>query len=264
MQITTPLVIKLGGAALDNPENLNQFLAALASCRASLSRPLVLVHGGGSLVDKLLHDLNLKSEKCQGLRVTSPEQINYVVGALAGTANKLLQASALKAGIASVGLCLADAGLCKVQQKNAALGCVGDVVANDASLLHTLLAANYLPIISSIGIDEAGLLMNVNADEAAVAIASLLNAELALLCDVSGVLNGKGKLVTELSQQTAADMIATGMINAGMKVKVDAAFAAVEALGRKVQIASWRYPEKLTQLFRGELVGTCCYPKNID
>ncbi|MGL5365278.1 MAG: acetylglutamate kinase, partial [Plesiomonas shigelloides] len=107
-----------------------------------------------------------------------------------------------------------------------------------------------------IGIDASGQLMNVNADQAATAIAETLHADLVMLSDVSGILDGKGQRIAHLSSKKAQDLITQGIITDGMIVKVRAALDAAQTLGRPVDIASWRYPELLPALFDGEAIGT--------
>lgn len=259
--MTLPLVIKLGGAALESNETLTKLFSALQSVQQQSRRSIVIVHGGGYLVDDLLQRLQLTSTKKNGLRVTPPEQIPVIAGALAGTANKMLQGEAVKAGLKTVGLSLADGGLCKVEQLDPELGAVGKVTPGDSSLLQAILATHTLPIISSIGLTDAGSLMNVNADQAAVAVAGALDAELVLLSDVSGVLDGKGQLLASLTEQQANELIQGQIITDGMIVKVQAALQAASDLSRPIQVASWRYPEKLEQLFAGQIVGTLFQPE---
>ncbi|WP_434358052.1 acetylglutamate kinase [Parasalinivibrio latis] len=251
-----PLVIKLGGAVLSCGETLHKLFTAISDYRENAKRPLVIVHGGGYLVDDLMKGLDLPTVKKNGLRVTPFDHINYITGALAGTANKLLMAEAVKNGISSVGLSLADGNLCKITQLDPELGAVGKATPGDSSVLQALLAAGTLPVVSSIGIDAEGNLMNVNADQAAVAVAAALDAELVLLSDVSGVLDGKGKLLPSLTEQEANTLIEKGVITDGMVVKVEAAFEAAKALGRPIEVATWRYPDKLADLFDGHSIGT--------
>ncbi|WPC73882.1 acetylglutamate kinase [Vibrio porteresiae] len=257
----SPLVIKLGGAALDSTETLSKLFSAIANYQNQAHRRIVIVHGGGYLVDELMSKLNLPTVKKNGLRVTPYDQIGVIAGALAGTANKMLQGQALKNGLNAVGLCLADGGLCHVEELDPELGAVGKASAGDASVINALLNANTLPIISSIGLTNDGQMMNVNADQAAVAVAEALDAELALLSDVSGVLDGKGHLIHHLDGQKADELIEAKVITDGMIVKVKAALDAAQELGRPVEVASWRYPEKLTKLFAGESIGTQFLPQ---
>ena len=93
-----PLIIKLGGAALSCGETLSKLFGAISAYQQQAQRPIVIVHGGGYLVDDLMNKLNLETVKKEGLRVTPYDQIPVIAGALAGTANKLLQGQAIKDG----------------------------------------------------------------------------------------------------------------------------------------------------------------------
>ncbi|MGL6056519.1 MAG: acetylglutamate kinase, partial [Vibrio metschnikovii] len=228
---------------------------------AQAQRRIVIVHGGGYLVDELMAKLHLPTVKKEGLRVTPYEQIPFIAGALAGTANKMLQGQAIKDGLNAIGLCLADGGLCQVEELDPELGAVGKALPGDSQLLQAILNAGGLPIISSIGLTASGQMMNVNADQAAVAVAGALDAELVLLSDVSGVLDGKGHLLPSLNAQQATSLIAGKVITDGMIVKVKAALEAANDLGRPIQVATWRYPEKLHKLFAGESIGTQFLPQ---
>jgi len=251
-----PLIIKLGGVLLDSEEALERLFTALDVYRQEHQRPLVIVHGGGCVVDELMKQLSLPVVKKNGLRVTPADQIDIITGALAGTANKTLLAWAVKHKINAVGLSLADGGSVAVTQLDPALGHVGHAVPGTSALLNTLLGAGYLPVVSSIGITAEGQLMNVNADQAATALAATLGADLILLSDVSGILDGKGQRIAEMTAQKAEQLIAQGIITDGMVVKVNAALDAARTLGRPVDIASWRNAEKLPALFNGVSIGT--------
>ncbi|EOD4083364.1 acetylglutamate kinase [Yersinia enterocolitica] len=251
-----PLVIKLGGVLLDSEEALERLFTALVTYREKHERPLVIMHGGGCLVDDLMKKLALPVVKKNGLRVTPADQIDIITGALAGTANKTLLAWAVKHDINAVGLCLGDGNTVSVTPLDAALGHVGKAEAGSPALVQTLLAANYMPIISSIGITKEGCLMNVNADQAATALAATLGADLILLSDVSGILDGKGQRIAEMTAQKAEQLIAQGIITDGMVVKVNAALDAARSLGRPVDIASWRHADQLPALFNGVPIGT--------
>lgn len=251
-----PLIIKLGGVLLDSEEALERLFGALVAYRQEHQRPLIIVHGGGFLVDELMRKLSLPVVKKHGLRVTPADQIDIITGALAGTANKTLLAWAIKNNLNAVGLSLADGNTVNVAQFDEELGHVGKASPGSADLLNTLLGAGYLPIISSIGITTGGALMNVNADQAATALAETLGADLILLSDVSGILDGKGQRIAEMTAEKAEQLIAQGIITDGMVVKVNAALDAARTLGRPVDIASWRNAEKLPALFNGVAIGT--------
>ncbi|GLR75692.1 acetylglutamate kinase [Aliivibrio sifiae] len=256
-----PLVIKLGGAVLSSTETLTELFKTVSNYQQQAQRSLVIVHGGGYLVDELMAKLQLETVKKEGLRVTPKEQIGYITGALAGTANKMLQGQAMKNGVNAMGLSLADGGLCKITQLNPELGNVGLATAGDATILNAVLATQVTPIISSIGITAEGELMNVNADQAAVAVATALDADLVLLSDVAGVLDGEKQLIASLDSEQAELLIQQEVITDGMIVKVRAALEAAQELGRAIEVASWRSPEKLAELFIGNSIGTQFQPQ---
>ena len=136
-----PLIIKLGGVLLDSEEALERLFTALDSYRQQHQRPLVIVHGGGCVVDELMKQLALPVVKKNGLRVTPADQIDIITGALAGTANKTLLAWAIKHQINAVGLSLADGGSAVVTPLDPALGHVGNAQPGSPALLNTLLGA---------------------------------------------------------------------------------------------------------------------------
>lgn len=251
-----PLIIKLGGALLDSDDAMARLFSALAAYRQGHRRELVIVHGGGCMVDELMKKLSLPVVRRNGLRVTPADQIGIISGALAGTANKMLQAVAKKHGIDAVGLCLADGNMVEVRRLSKDLGHVGEAAVGSKALIQTLLASGFLPIVSSIGITPEGELMNVNADQAATALAATLGADLVLLSDVSGILDGKGQRIAEMTADKAEQLIEQGIITDGMVVKVNAALDAARALRRPVDIASWRHADQLAALFSGEPIGT--------
>lgn len=251
-----PLIIKLGGVLLDSDEALERLFNALVEYRRSHQRQLIIVHGGGCVVDELMKQLNLPVVKKNGLRVTPADQIDIITGALAGSANKTLLAWAKKHAISSVGLFLGDGDSVKVTQLDESLGHVGRAEPGSPALIRTLLGAGYLPVISSIGVTEQGELMNVNADQAATVLAATLGADLIMLSDVSGILDGKGQRIAEMTAAKAQQLIEQGIITDGMIVKVNAALDAARTLGRPVDIASWRNAEQLPTLFNGVSIGT--------
>jgi acetylglutamate kinase len=249
-----PIVIKVGGAFMQSPQHATELLQVIK--RLQLNRKVVLIHGGGPMVEELLQALGLTSTKINGLRVTPDEHMAYIVGALAGTANKQLCGLAIAVGLSAVGLCLADGNMLQCEQLSPQLGAVGKATAGQSKLLDLLLSADYLPIISSIGADPAGRLLNINADQAATAIAQLLDGELFLLSDVSGVLDGEKQLLASLDNQQIDLLIQQQVIQGGMQVKVQAALDAAHSLQRAVSIASWKNAEVLLGLLDNQNVGT--------
>ncbi|MBD2804116.1 acetylglutamate kinase [Xenorhabdus sp. ZM] len=251
-----PLVIKLGGVLLDSKDALERLFITLQSYRKNHKRPLVIVHGGGCLVDELMQQLKLPILKKQGLRITPEDQIDVITGTLAGTANKKLLAWAMKLRLPALGLCLGDGGTVQVSQIDKEFGHTGKAQVGNPDLLKLLLDVGYIPIISSIGMTDDGVLMNVNADQAATAIAQTIDADLVLLSDVSGILDGKGQKIAEATAEKVERLIEQGIITDGMIVKVNAALEAAKILGQPVDIASWRHTDQLIALFNGIPVGT--------
>ncbi|MGF7432254.1 acetylglutamate kinase [Pasteurella bettyae] len=255
-----PLVIKLGGVLFDSPTAMENLFSVLANYQQNFERPLLIVHGGGCLVDDLMTRLHLPVRKKNGLRVTPSDQIDIIVAVLAGIANKKLVAQAAKFKLNPVGLSLCDANLTKATQFDPELGHVAMVVPKNPNLLNNLLAEAFLPIISSIAVDDNGALMNVNADQAATAIAALIDADLVMLSDVDGVLDGDHQLIPELNLTQIEQFIQDNVITDGMIVKLNAASDAARILNHGVDIANGKYPEKLTALLAGEIIGTRINP----
>ena len=253
------LVIKVGGAFMQGEDAALALLTTIGKLQKSYI--VVLVHGGGAMVEELLSALNLTSQKIDGLRVTPKEHMPYITGALAGTANKQLCGLAIRAGISPVGLSLLDGKMCHTTVMREELGSVGSVEPGDATLLKALAATNMLPIISSIGADNKGNLLNVNADQAATVIAQLLDAQLLLLSDVPGVLDADKNLIDHLDAQQIETLIAQNVIRDGMIVKVQAALTAANSLGRSVTIASWKDAEKLLSLLQQHSIGSKISPQ---
>lgn len=249
-------VIKLGGAVL-NTENAAKALFDVLS--EQTNDEFVIVHGGGALVDTWLKQAGFASAKHQGLRISPAEQMPYIVGVLAGCANKQLMTQAISAGHKPVGLSLFEAGV-TATQKLKALCLVGKCKSNDDSIVNDLLKIGRLPIVSSIGFDEQGLWYNVNADEAAAAIASNLNAELIFMTDVEAVLDENKQPLHQLDTKHIDTLITNGVIVGGMEVKVKTSLHAAQHLRRGVHISSWQKPENLTALLQGEHVGTKITP----
>jgi acetylglutamate kinase len=217
-------VYKLGGPALEDPG----LLGPLAAEIASRTEPAVLVHGGGRHVERMLAALGIGSEFVHGRRSTSPAAMEVVEMVLSGAVNKALAAGLLGHGVRAVGLSARD-GIIQAQPV-AELGRVGRPSAVDTTLLHKLIEAGYVPVVSPVCAAPDGAALNVNADEAALALASALQARsLVFFSDVDGV-RAEGETAAELGAARVKSLIADGTISAGMAMKVQAALQA-SALG---------------------------------
>jgi acetylglutamate kinase len=252
-----PLVIKIGGTILEKDSALTELLKVVSQLK---NQAVVLVHGGGCVVDDMLAQANFITVKKNGLRVTPKEQMPLISGVLAGTVNKSIVATAVSLKIPAVGLALTDGNMVSCQLSDQSLGQVGIPKAQSSKLIDTLLKANFFPIISSIGALDSGELVNVNADDAAVIVCQLLNADLLLLTDVNGVRDAKGQYLSSLNSQQANALIDEGVIAGGMTAKVNAALQAARQLRRSIAVASWQSPEQIIDLLNGECIGTRIQP----
>ncbi|BDX08228.1 acetylglutamate kinase [Planctobacterium marinum] len=252
------LVAKVGGALLKDGAALQSVLQVLQQLQTRYA--VVLVHGGGDTTQALLEALDFSSEKIDGVRVTPKAHIPYVVGALAGTVNSEICAQAKVAGLNPVGLTLLDGGMCKAQITEPRFGSVGKVSPADSNLLTMLSNGDYLPVVASIACDEVGNLLNVNADDAAAVVAQLLSAELLLLSDVAGVLDQDKQLISQLDSAQISSLTEQNVIQGGMVVKVNSALATANQTQKSVFISSWKTPEQMLALLKGQSCGTCIVP----
>lgn len=263
-----PLVVKIGGAALDEPEACPWLWPAIADLHRSRTGGIVLVHGGGKAVDRHLEKLGLTTERRDGIRITPDDQIAEVVAVLAGKVNKTLTGIIQSCGVPAVGLCLGDGQTCtttKAQGFAFDPGRVGEVTGGDPTLLRAVLGADCLPVMSSIGLDEAGRPLNVNADDAAGAVAAIIGAAaLVLLTDVPGVLDEDGNVLERLTQDDVERLVQGGVIHSGMIPKVRGAQKAAQAANAPAIIASWSSADALTQLAQGRHAGTQILPASAD
>ncbi|MDX2131416.1 MAG: acetylglutamate kinase [Planctomycetota bacterium] len=259
------VVIKVGGTTLEDRRSgpgLWRAIAALHAGRAP-DGGVVLVHGGGKAVDRHLDRLGFTTERREGIRITPPEQVEEIAAVLAGRINKSLVGALARAGARGVGLCLGDGGAVPTRAARRYTfdpGRVGEVVdgrAETGNLLRHLLAGGFLPVLCSIGLDEAGEYLNVNADDAAAGVAAMLGAEALVLCtDVPGILDERGQVVPEVDGAGIDALIAGGVVTGGMVPKVRAARDAARRVGAPVVILSGNDPGALEAWASGGRVGT--------
>jgi acetylglutamate kinase len=253
--ISGPVVLKIGGAVCGDA-----IFAAVAAAHAEVEPGVVLVHGGGNDVDAHLQRLGLDFERRDGIRVTPAAHVGEVVAVLAGRVNTAVVAGLLRQGAAAVGLTLADGGLARTVKATGYdfdPGQVGEVAGGDPALVRTLLQSGYLPVIASIGLDDDGVPLNVNADHAAAGIASLIGATaLVLVSDVPGVLDRAGRVVSQLTADEVEALIAAGEISGGMIPKARSAAHTAAAAGIPVTITTGRDPAALRRAVRGAGGGT--------
>jgi acetylglutamate kinase len=234
-------------------------VSALAAARHA---PLVVVHGGGKEIDAALNAAGIEKRQVDGLRITDSATLEVVVAVLAGTINTRLVAALVAKGVAAVGLTGADAacGLCDPAPPHRAvdgrvvdLDRVGSPAPDaDATLLSTLTAAGYVPVVACIGIDRAGRLVNVNADTLAAHAAARLTAKRLVIAGTTpGVLDEQGRTIPQLTRHDVERLIEAGTATAGMIAKLRACTDALDAGVEGVLIVDGRDGQALQTALQG-------------
>lgn len=258
------VVVKFGGNAMADDATVARLAEDLVLMRAVGLRP-VLVHGGGPQIGAFTKRLGMTPEFRDGLRVTDAETLEIARMVLVGKVNRDLVAALNVHGPVAVGVAGEDAGLIAAAPRDPSLGYVGDVTQVNPSVLHSLLAEDLIPVVSTIGADAEGQAYNINADAVAGALAAAIGAgKLVFLTDVPGILRDPDDVSTLISSTSApalAEMIDDGTLSGGMIPKVTACIDAVDAGVPSVHILDGRRPHALLlELFTAAGVGTMISP----
>lgn len=254
-----PLVIKLGGQALESPEAARELAQEIASLAAE--RRVLVVHGGGHDVSDWSRRLGLTPQFHEGLRVTDEASLEVATAVLAGLRNKELVALLREAGVDAIGLSACDGELATLEPhpESATLGRVGRVVGIRAELLQGFLETGLVPVLASVGA-QGGTLWNVNADELAGAVARAMGAtNLIFLSDTPGVLIA-GEVVREIDPEEVPALLAHPDVQGGMLPKLRAAASAVRHSGDMGCITRWSGAGSLRRAMAGT-EGTCIVTK---
>ncbi len=247
-----PIVVKIGGSTLGDEDTTLEDVVAL---RARGER-VVVVHGGGAMITDWLDRLEVPSVFIEGLRSTSEEALDVVIGVLRGVVNTRFVAAIERLGGSATGVSGVDGGLVQARRNDERLGFVGEVTGIDGEALGALLEGDATPVIAPIGLEPPGQPLNINADTVAGEIARAAGAgSLVFLTDVDGVLDGDGTLVEELDASGAAALREAGILDGGMIPKIDAALRAAER-GVVAHVANGRLPHTLERIASGEAPGT--------
>ena len=254
------IVIKYGGHAMTERELRASFAVDVVLLKYIGVRP-VIVHGGGPQIGATLERMGKKSVFVDGLRVTDDETMAVVEMILGGTINQEIVGLVQQGGGRAIGITGRDGGLLRVERKlqgGRDLGRVGGVVGVDASVVSAIASEGFVPVIAPIGVDAEGLTYNVNADEAAGAIAAALRAEkLILLTDVEGVKDRDGKLLRRLSVAEVRRHVEEGTIVGGMIPKVECCIEALASgVGRTHIVDGRMLHAVLLEIFTDVGVGT--------
>lgn len=258
------VVVKYGGHAMDDPALAELFATDVVLMRLVGLQPVV-VHGGGPQITDLMRRLGKEPEFVNGQRVTDAETVDIVRMVLVGKVNREIVASVNRHGSYAVGLSGEDAGLLRVTARDPALGFVGDVDVVDPTIIMRLLREELIPVIATIGVDEAGQAYNVNADTVAAAIASALGAEkLVYLTDVAGLYERwpeESSLMSRIDISGLERLLATGAVQDGMIPKVESCIAALRGGVARAHVLDGRLPHALLlEFFTREGVGTMVTP----
>jgi acetylglutamate kinase len=256
------VVVKLGGAAID--AELDRALAQDVLLLRSVGVRCVLVHGGGPQVDALMKRMGKEPEFKDGLRVTDEETLQIVRMVLVGGVNRDLVATInreTRDDPVAVGVAGEDGGLLTTTPRDAALGYVGDVAHVRADRLHGLLDQKLVPVISTIGADPSGQPYNINADEAAMAIAVAMGAEkIVYLTAAPGLLEDpkdEASLVPRLTSAELRERIEHESVSAGMIPKLKACADAVDGGVGSAHIIDGRVPHALLiEILTDQGIGT--------
>jgi acetylglutamate kinase len=257
------VVIKYGGHAMENAELAELFATDVVLMRLVGMNPVV-VHGGGPQITDLMRRLGKEPEFVDGRRVTDAETVDIVRMALVGKVNREIVAMVNRLGSYAVGMSGEDAGLIRVDQRDPRLGFVGDVRSIDPTMVSRLLREELIPVIATIGVDDAGQAYNINADTVAGAIAEALDAEkLVYLTDVAGVYGDwpdEASLISRLDVDGLDKLIADGKASEGMIPKLESCVSALRNGVRRAHILDGRLPHALLlEFFTREGVGTMVY-----
>jgi acetylglutamate kinase len=254
------IVIKYGGHAMEDDELRASFAVDVVLLKYIGVRPVV-VHGGGPQIQATLKRLGKDSTFVNGLRVTDDETMEVVEMVLGGRVNPDIVQLVQRGGGRALGLTGKDGGMLRVRRKQVDghdLGRVGEVLDVDPAPVLAVADEGFVPVIAPVGLDDAGLSYNINADEAAGAIAGALGAaKLIMLTDVEGVKDSSGQLIAQLACDEARKLVAEGTIREGMIPKVECCLAALDHGVERAHVIDGRIRHAiLLEIFTDGGVGT--------
>lgn len=258
--VNKTIVIKYGGHAMTEEELRASFALDVVLLKHIGIRP-VIVHGGGPQIGETMTRLGLKPQFVQGIRVTDDATMEVVEMVLGGRINQEIVQLIERGGARALGLTGKDGSMIRVERKlvgDQDVGRVGKICSVDPYPIRAAADAGFIPVVSPLGVDVQGVSYNVNADDAAGALAAALNAEkLILLTDVEGVKNGQGELLHQLSEIEVKKLIAEGTIREGMIPKVECCLDALRGGVSRAHIVDGRTTHAiLLEIFTDRGIGT--------
>ena len=260
------VLVKIGGAALTEPDLLQAF-AVDVSLLTMVGIGIVVVHGGGPQIGSSLEEAGIPTRKAKGIRITDEATLAVVEKVLFGTVNKAIVDAIRDAGAMTKGLNGKEKHLVQAQIKVDAevdYGLVGTVTSVNTASVNAL-GAEVVPVIAPLGVDPSGKPLNVNADEAAAALAVALGCEaMLMLTDTDGVIGEDGKIEADLGVEAVNKLIDKGVIADGMLPKVACALAAVDGGVQSSRIMNGKKPHALLlELLTDQGAGTMIHAKFI-
>jgi acetylglutamate kinase len=254
------VLVKYGGNAMTEPSLAERFAEDVVLLHAVGLRPVV-VHGGGPQIGELLGRLGIVSEFRDGRRVTDADTLEVARMVLVGKVNRDIVSSINRHGPLAIGLSGEDANLITADIVDPRLGFVGEVTNVNRGIIDRLLAENLIPVISTIGTDESGQALNINADTVAGAVAAEMGAEkMIYLSDVPGLLRDvrdPGSLIETTTVAELKELIADGTVAGGMIPKIEACLTALAGGVRSAHLLDGRIPHVLLlELFTDAGIGT--------
>ena len=259
------IVVKYGGSAMSNEELQRNVIQDVTLLKLVGFKPII-VHGGGKAISKWVGKVGKEAKFVNGLRVTDEETMEIAEMVL-GRVHKNLVTMVEELGVKAVGISGKDGGLLKVNKKYADgqdIGYVGEINKVDPKVLYDLLEKDFLPIVAPVGLDDDFNTYNINADDAACAVARAVGADkLVFLTDIEGLykdINDKSSFISRLSAGQAEELINSGVIGGGMLPKLNNCTAAIRNGVNRVHILDGRVPHcLLLEIFTNEGVGTAIY-----
>ena len=256
------IVVKYGGSAMVDEELKKNVIKDVTLLKLVGFKPII-VHGGGKEISKWVGKVGMEPEFINGLRKTDAPTMEIAEMVL-GKVNKSLVQMVQELGVNAIGISGKDGGLLKVKKKYSKgqdIGYVGEITEVNAKVLYDLLEKDFLPIVCPVGLDDNFESYNINADDAACAIAQAVSAEkLAFLTDVKGVYRDpedKSSLISELSVSEARELIDSGTVGGGMLPKLNNCMEAIEDGVSRVHILDGRIPHcLLLEIFTNRGIGT--------
>ncbi len=263
-------VVKFGGNAMVDDQLKTSFARDIVLMKL-VGINLIVVHGGGPQIGKLLEELKIESHFVEGMRVTDSATMDVVEMVLGGTVNKEIVSLLNQNGGQAIGVTGKDGNLIRARKMTMTkkgpevdapeiidLGHVGEVSAINVDMLKMLAEGNYIPVVAPIGVGSDGQSYNINADLVAGKIAEVTEAEkLMLLTNVAGLQDKNGEVLTGLTTSKVDELIADGTIHGGMLPKIQCALSAVKSGVKSAHIIDGRVPHAcLLEIFSDTGVGT--------